>query len=130
MNKVLIAVAVQIITGCNQQPSPSVESQKLASDSDPSIKLKIEEEKRAREMTRDCQNGRAQAVADQHMIGKKPWDAAKVVRECALFLKDNELMEMLKDAAVRGYGVQIQDNSLGLETRLKSIELLTAEYPD
>ena len=41
------------------------------------------------------------------MIGKKPWDAANVVRECALFLKDNELMEMLKDAAVRGYGVHV-----------------------
>lgn len=131
MNKVLIAVAVLILTGCNQQPSPSVAPQTLVSDSDPSIKRKIEEERRVREMTSDCQSSRAQAAAEyQQLIGEHPWDAAKVVRECALFLKDKELMEMLQEAEVKGYGYQIQDKSLGLETRLKSIELLAADYPD
>ncbi|MDP3636478.1 MAG: hypothetical protein U0989_08245 [Azonexus sp.] len=118
------------LNGCGKSPTTIAqenETQKKQEIAD----IQAEKEKRMRQAISECRGTLENAKPKHEMIVKaEPWEAAKLIRECAMLLNDPAALEMLKMAEIRAYDKQIRDKTINAETRIKSLELLVKDYPD
>lgn len=116
------------LNGCSKNPAT------IAQESEAQKKQKIaniQAEERMEQARSECRGTLENAKPKYEMtINAEPWEAAKLIRECARLLNDPAALEMLKVAEIRAYDKQINDIKNNAETRTKSLELLTNDYPD
>jgi hypothetical protein len=71
-----------------------------------------------------------QAAYDKHMAAGRYWQAAGEIRPCAGVLGSPGLAALLKDAQVKAYLADINNQKAAPRDRASAMQILAREYPD